>query len=122
MSDSRDEPCRNHAPETQRADLADPVTGLTGAARILTAVGVVGFVVLLFGYGYVASIQDGRARIKAAEDAHNKVGEMTEAVRTNSTKVDANTAKLDEVARALRALTSRLKELDERKAERPGPE
>lgn len=92
----------------------DPVTGLTGRAKILTTVGAVGAMILMLGYLVVAAVQDGRARTAAANDAHGKVGEMTEAIR-------GNTAKLDEVGRSLRVLNGRLKDLlpDERKAERP---
>jgi len=96
-------------------DRADPVTGLTGRAKVLTTVGAVGAMILILGYLVVANTQDSRARTAAANDAHGKVGEMTEAIR-------GNTAKLDEVGRSLRVLNGRLKDLvpaDERKVERP---
>ena len=115
-SRDRDELEHTHPPETQRRrsarDLApDPTTGLTGAAKVVTAVGAVGAMILMLGFFVYNAVEDGRARTKAAEDAHGKVGEMTEAIR-------GNTAKLDEVARGLRTLNGRLKELapDERKA------
>ena len=107
------------ASDTQRRHVvdeinADPVTRLTGWPKVVTTIGVVGVVTALLAYVVVANVQDGRARTAAANDAHGKVGEMTEAIR-------GNTAKLDEVARRLGTLNLRLKELapDERKAELP---